>query len=52
MVVCRSGQRSQQAARLLADRGAHTVDVEGGMRAWARAGFPVVDPHGAPGSIA
>ncbi|OII60686.1 MBL fold metallo-hydrolase [Streptomyces sp. CC53] len=52
VVICRSGQRSQQAARLLAERGAHAVDVEGGMRAWAQAGFPVVDPHGNRGSIA
>nr|WP_235617468.1 rhodanese-like domain-containing protein [Streptomyces thermolilacinus] len=52
VVICRSGQRSQKAARVLAERGAHAVDVEGGMHAWARAGYPVVDEHGNSGSIA
>ncbi|MGM9330761.1 hypothetical protein [Streptomyces murinus] len=35
-----------------AGRGARAVDVEGGMRAWAAAGHPVVDEHGNSGSIA
>ncbi|MFD3356831.1 rhodanese-like domain-containing protein [Streptomyces fradiae] len=52
VVVCRSGQRSQKGARALAGRGARAVDVEGGMRAWARAGYPVVDEHGNPGTVA
>ncbi|WP_149181957.1 MBL fold metallo-hydrolase [Streptomyces sp. TRM49041] len=52
VVICRSGRRSQQAAQLLAERGAHAVDVEGGMHAWAGAGFPVVDERGHNGSIA
>ncbi|OSY51050.1 rhodanese-like domain-containing protein [Streptomyces fradiae] len=52
VVVCRSGQRSQKGARALAERGARAVDVEGGMRAWARAGHPVVDEHGNRGTIA
>ncbi|CAL9340519.1 rhodanese-like domain-containing protein [Streptomyces sp. enrichment culture] len=52
VVFCRSGQRSQKAARVLAERGAPAVDVEGGMHAWARAGYPVVDEHGNSGSIA
>ncbi|MFI6412228.1 rhodanese-like domain-containing protein [Streptomyces sp. NPDC050585] len=52
VVICRSGQRSQKAARALAERGASAVDVEGGMHAWARAGYPVVDEHGNSGSIA
>ncbi|SFY49113.1 rhodanese-like domain-containing protein [Streptomyces sp. F-1] len=52
VVICRSGQRSQQAAELLAARGARVVDVMGGMRAWAAAGYPVVDGHGNSGSIA
>ncbi|WP_309235451.1 MBL fold metallo-hydrolase [Streptomyces sp. TRM64462] len=52
VVVCRSGQRSQEAARLLIARGADAVDVVGGMRAWAGAGFPVVDEHGNSGTIA
>lgn len=53
MVICRSGHRSQQAARLLTERGAGAVvDVTGGMNAWAAAGLPVVDGHGTRGSTA
>ncbi|MEU8447165.1 rhodanese-like domain-containing protein [Streptomyces globisporus] len=52
VVICRSGHRSQQAAKLLAERGADAVDVEGGMNAWAAAGYPVVDERGNNGSIA
>lgn len=52
VVICRSGQRSQQAAKLLAERGVDAVDVKGGMNAWAAAGFPVVDERGNSGSIA
>ncbi|MFD4224833.1 rhodanese-like domain-containing protein [Streptomyces griseus] len=40
------------AAKLLAERGADAVDVEGGMNAWAAAGYPVVDERGNSGSIA
>jgi rhodanese-related sulfurtransferase len=52
VVICRSGHRSQQAAKLLTERGAHAVDVEGGMNAWAAAGHPVVDERGNSGRIA
>lgn len=52
VVICRSGNRSQRAARLLAGRGAEVVDVKGGMKDWAAAGHPVVDQHGNSGSIA
>ncbi|MFD8620119.1 rhodanese-like domain-containing protein [Streptomyces sp. NPDC059513] len=52
VVICRSGHRSQQAVKLLAERGADAVDVEGGMNAWAAAGYPVADEHGNSGSIA
>ncbi|MFF2009562.1 rhodanese-like domain-containing protein [Streptomyces sp. NPDC058195] len=52
VVICRSGQRSQRAAKLLAERGADAVDVKGGMNAWAAAGFPVIDERGNSGSIA
>jgi rhodanese-related sulfurtransferase len=51
VVICRSGRRSQQAAELLAERGAEVVDVKGGMNAWAAAGFPV-DERGNSGSVA
>ncbi|MBA9050027.1 rhodanese-like domain-containing protein [Streptomyces griseofuscus] len=39
-------------AALLTGRGARAVDVEGGTRAWAVAGHPVVDVRGNSGSIA
>ncbi|MDF4252959.1 rhodanese-like domain-containing protein [Streptomyces sp. WMMB303] len=52
VVICRSGHRSQQAAKLLSERDADAVDVEGGMNAWAAAGFPVVDERGNTGSTA
>ncbi|MBF4135125.1 MULTISPECIES: rhodanese-like domain-containing protein [Streptomyces] len=52
VVICRSGHRSQQAAKLLAGRGADAVDVEGGMNAWAAAGNPVVDERGNSGATA
>ncbi|MER7485097.1 rhodanese-like domain-containing protein [Streptomyces sp. NPDC126497] len=52
VVICRSGHRSQQAAKLLAERGAQAVDVEGGMNAWAAAGHPVVDARGNSGKVA
>lgn len=52
VAICRSGHRSQQAAKLLASRGADAVDVVGGMSAWAKAGLPVVDERGQDGRIA
>ncbi|MEU3085710.1 rhodanese-like domain-containing protein [Streptomyces massasporeus] len=52
VVICRSGHRSQQAAKLLAERGEQAVDVEGGMNAWAAAGYPVLDERGNSGRIA
>ncbi|MFF3194673.1 rhodanese-like domain-containing protein [Streptomyces misionensis] len=52
VVICRSGQRSRRTAELPAARGARVVDVQGGMRAWAAAGYPLVDEHGNSGSIA
>ncbi|MFF4506696.1 rhodanese-like domain-containing protein [Streptomyces sp. NPDC001401] len=52
VVICRSGNRSRQAAELLAARGADAVDVIGGMRDWARLGLPVVDRHGESGTVA
>ncbi|MER6185854.1 rhodanese-like domain-containing protein [Streptomyces sp. NPDC001652] len=52
VVICRSGNRSRQAAELLVARGAQAVDVIGGMRDWAGAGLPVVDAHGGNGTVA
>ncbi|WP_031173999.1 rhodanese-like domain-containing protein [Streptomyces durhamensis] len=52
VVMCRSGGRSRQAVALLTARGVEAADVEGGIRAWAAAGHPVVDARGNGGSIA
>jgi rhodanese-related sulfurtransferase len=56
LLICRSGRRSAEAAGLLAGpMGVHVADVsnvEGGMVAWAQAGFPVVTGAGAPGAVA
>ncbi|EST35157.1 rhodanese-like domain-containing protein [Streptomyces roseochromogenus] len=52
VVICRSGNRSQRAADLLAAHGTDAVDVIGGMRDWAEAGLPVVDARGLRGTVA
>jgi len=42
-VICHSGRRSAQAAKLLDKAGFSAVsNVEGGMLAWQKAGLPVV----------
>lgn len=41
IVICNSGNRSQQGAQILRSAGFSQVsDVEGGIRAWAAAGLP------------
>lgn len=52
VVICRSGNRSQQAVGLLRARGVDAVDVEGGMKRWAAAGYSVVGAGGDEGSTA
>ena len=47
-VVCRSGNRSGRAAAWLARQGIESVNVTGGMRAWAAAGRPMVSDTGQP----
>jgi rhodanese-related sulfurtransferase len=49
--ICRSGNRSAQATLTLRDAGLDAVNLEGGMRAWAAAGLPVVDDRRRPGSV-
>ena len=42
-VICRSGNRSAQASRVLCQEGCEGVfNVSGGLTSWARAGYPVV----------
>lgn len=41
-LICRSGIRSQQAARILASQGfTHLVNIDGGTMEWIKAGYPV-----------
>jgi rhodanese-related sulfurtransferase len=45
VTVCRSGHRSGLAARWLRRAGYEVEDLDGGMKAWARARLPL-DPTG------
>jgi rhodanese-related sulfurtransferase len=47
VVVCRSGGRSSKAVTALSATGVQAVNFEGGMTAWAAAGFPMVAAGGA-----
>lgn len=40
LAICRSGNRSGTAARMLRAHGIETLNVKGGMIAWNRAGLP------------
>lgn len=51
VVVCRSGNRSGQAAQLLLAAGRDARNLTGGMRRWAACGLPVVAAHGRPGDV-
>lgn len=42
LVICQSGMRSEQAARLLSSNGYNVTNVSGGMVNWQRAGMKVV----------
>jgi rhodanese-related sulfurtransferase len=47
-VICRSGNRSGRAVAWLGQQGFDSVNVAGGMRAWAAAGRPMVADTGVP----
>lgn len=51
VVVCRSGNRSKRATRMLVRAGFDAVNLTGGMQAWRAAGQPVVNSRGKKGSI-
>jgi rhodanese-related sulfurtransferase len=51
VAVCRVGGRSQKAAEFLAASGVDVVNLAGGMRAWAAAGYPVVTDDGQGGGV-
>ncbi|MDQ1533651.1 MAG: hypothetical protein QOF28_1412, partial [Actinomycetota bacterium] len=46
VAICRSGARSERAARFLVAQGFDVVNLAGGMRAWAAAGLDVVTDDG------
>ncbi|MDQ4149581.1 MAG: rhodanese-like domain-containing protein [Actinomycetota bacterium] len=52
LTVCRTGIRSARAAEMLRSRGIEANDLEGGMKAWERAGLPITTPSGEPGRVA
>ncbi|KJY43944.1 sulfurtransferase [Streptomyces sp. NRRL B-1568] len=50
-VICRSGGRSAQVTAYLVQQGLDAANVDGGMQTWEAMGRPVVDGHGAPGTV-
>ena len=52
VTVCRSGSRSDDAARALVAEGFPAENLEGGMLAWEKAGLAVVASDGTPGRVA
>lgn len=50
-VVCRSGGRSSRATEWLNDNGRGAVNVDGGMKAWAAAGKPMVSDGGSSPAV-
>lgn len=52
VTVCRSGRRSDTAAKQLRAAGFTVLNLSGGMQAWAAAGLPVVAKGGKPGRVA
>jgi len=52
VTVCRSGDRSTNAAELLVAEGFRAENLDGGMEAWAGAGLPFTTPEGRPGTVA
>lgn len=52
IAVCRSGNRSRQAAQSLLAAGVDVRNLAGGMTGWAAADLPVVRADGSPGDVA
>ena len=51
VVVCRSGARSSKAISMLEEAGFSLYNLDGGMKAWSKAGLPVVREDGGKGRI-
>ena len=45
VAVCRSGNRSGQVTEALQRQGYRIENLEGGLKAWRRAGLPLDPPH-------
>ena len=42
VIYCRSGKRSKMARKIFSETGHSVMHIDGGIRAWKRAGLPVV----------
>jgi rhodanese-related sulfurtransferase len=51
VAVCRSGSRSDRAAKGLRERGYRAENLDGGVTAWSRSGLPLVGASGGPGRV-
>jgi rhodanese-related sulfurtransferase len=51
VAICRSGTRSAEVTEFLRDQGFTIDNLEGGMKAWVKAGLPIVGPDGGPGKV-
>lgn len=51
VAICRMGGRSEKATIALRNSGYDAINLDGGMRAWAAAGQPVVVDDGTPGTV-
>lgn len=52
VTVCRSGSRSERAAQFLREEGFDVENLDGGMQAWAEAGFAYRASDGGDGTVA
>jgi rhodanese-related sulfurtransferase len=48
IVICRSGSRSGRVCEALAESHPNLLNLQGGMKAWAEAGFEMVSDSGNP----
>lgn len=46
LAICRSGNRSSTVTKALANAGYRIENVDGGMKAWVAAGYPMDPPDG------
>ena len=51
IVVCRSGNRSARATKMLAKAGFDAVNLTGGLTEWKAAGLPLVNSRRKQGSV-